>query len=149
MYLKPVSTDSSLLSLPFWLQFRSLGGTVGLAQCAAVLNSKVKSSLDGAIASGAISPSDAIALASASAHGGLTSLQSLGALPEEVQVLVKHAFREGTRWAFMSLIPWCAIALLLSLFLSNIVDTDRKDIPVTHRKPQGQEFEVHAGARRR
>jgi hypothetical protein len=147
----PIHPCKPINPLPFGLQFRSLGGTVGLAQCAAVLNSKVKSSLADALASGKISLSDAIPLAFVSQHGGLSSLKSLGTLPVEVQTLVRDAFREGTRWAFISLIPWCAIALVMSLFLSNIVDTDREDIPaIRHEpKPQDRGVQVHVGAKKR
>ncbi|KAL0952930.1 hypothetical protein HGRIS_007143 [Hohenbuehelia grisea] len=104
---------------------RSLGGTVGLAQCAAVLNAKVRNTLASAVTSGVIDPSDAAALASAAGHGGLSSVHSIEDLPEAAKTLVQDAFREGTRWAFVSLIPWAALAFIMTVFLSNIVDTDR------------------------
>lgn len=105
---------------------------MGLAQCGAVLNAKVKSSLAHAIESGAISPSD---LASLSNARGLASLQSISELPPALQDAVKGAFREGTRWAFISLIPWAAVAVFLSIFLSNISEPQaRTDPPATEEK---------------
>ena len=47
-------------------------------------------------------------------------------LPPEVQQIVRDAFRNGVRWCFISLIPWTALALIGTLFLSNIVDTDKQ-----------------------
>ncbi|KAI0675192.1 MFS general substrate transporter [Trametes maxima] len=104
---------------------RSLGGTVGLAQCGAVLNAKVNHRLLTLVSSGALSPADARLLADG-LSAGLSSLQSIDALPAEVQAAVKDAFREGSRWSFISLLPWAAIAVLGTLFLSNIRDTDRE-----------------------
>jgi hypothetical protein len=105
------------------LFFRSLGGTVGLAQCAAVLTSKVNSFLFSAVQSGSLSASTISSLSHASS--GLTSIQAIDALPQDLQELVRNAFRNGTRWAFISLIPWCGVSVFLALFLSKIPDTDR------------------------
>ena len=46
-------------------------------------------------------------------------------LPSDVQQLVKDTFQQGTRWAFISLVPWAGVAFVLTLFLSNIRDTDK------------------------
>ncbi|THU95646.1 MFS general substrate transporter [Dendrothele bispora CBS 962.96] len=111
------------------LFFRSFGGTVGLAQCAAVLNARVGKYIQNAVASGTISGSDLEDLASASVHsGGLTSLQSISDLPPGLQTVIRDAFREGTRWSFISLIPWAAVVFFLTLGLSNIPDTDGKQL---------------------
>ncbi|OBZ65161.1 hypothetical protein A0H81_14819 [Grifola frondosa] len=40
----------------------------------------------------------------------ITSIQSISALPPEVQSLVPEAFRDGSRWSFISLIPWSSVA---------------------------------------
>ncbi|KAH9950575.1 MFS general substrate transporter [Amylocystis lapponica] len=107
------------------LFFRALGGTIGLAQCGAVLNAKVRSYLLDLASSGLISPSEASALSQA-ASSSAASLQSINTLPPEVQTLVRDAFRSGSRWCFISLIPWTGISVILTLFLSNIRDTDRE-----------------------
>ena len=70
------------------------------------------------------SMTDAAAVAAASASS-LDSLDSINALPGPVQDLVRDAFRQGSRWAFISLIPWCALAFLVSLGLGKIPDGDR------------------------
>ncbi|CCM03053.1 uncharacterized protein FIBRA_05172 [Fibroporia radiculosa] len=106
------------------LFFRAFGGTIGLAQCGAVLNAKVKSYLGDLIASGTISGTYAGQLAQPATS--LTSLQSIDGLPIELQLYVREAFRVGTRWAFISLVPWAALACIGTLFLSKIRDTDRE-----------------------
>ncbi|KAG9217539.1 hypothetical protein CCMSSC00406_0008466 [Pleurotus cornucopiae] len=107
--------------------FRSLGGTIGLAQCAAVLNAKVRVYLQDAVASGAVSAEHAAALASISGSGGLGSIQEIDILPPDVQELVRNGFRNGVRWAFISLIPWAAVAFVLTVFLTNIRGRDTKE----------------------
>jgi hypothetical protein len=61
----------------------------------------------------------------AHANTDLTSIQSIDSLPQDVQGLVRDAFRNGTRWAFISLIPWCGVAIILTYFLSQIPDSDQ------------------------
>ncbi|KAH7910601.1 major facilitator superfamily domain-containing protein [Hygrophoropsis aurantiaca] len=108
------------------LFFRSLGGTVGLAQCAAVMNAKVKQYISAQIRNGALSGPDLAALAQADTSQSLNSLQSLSALPPDVQNVIREAFRNGVRWAFISLLPWCCLSFFLLLFLSKITDQDRE-----------------------
>jgi len=98
---------------------------VGLAQCAAVMNAKVIQYLSDQIKSGALSASDEAALAAAEAAGGLDSLSSLSGFSSTAQQAIRNAFSDGVRWAFISLIPWCAVAVFVSLFLSKISDSDR------------------------
>ncbi|KAJ7579096.1 major facilitator superfamily domain-containing protein [Mycena floridula] len=104
------------------LFFRQLGGTVGLAQCSAVLNNKVRSTLIDAVKSGRISLSDAGSLTSVSSQD-ISSLDSIAQLPPAVQSVVRDAFKEGSRWAFISIVPWAAVGFVLVLFLSKIKDT--------------------------
>jgi hypothetical protein len=58
----------------------------------------------------------------AHANSGLISIQSIDAFPQDLQDLVRNAFRNGTRWAFISLIPWAGVAV----FLSKIPDSDEE-----------------------
>ncbi|KAI0070022.1 MFS general substrate transporter [Panus rudis PR-1116 ss-1] len=109
------------------LFFRSFGGTVGLAQCGAVLNGKVTHYINELVRSGAISGAAAQAFAGATASG-LSSTQSIQSLPPEIQTLVKDAFREATRWCFISLIPWSGLSFIGTLFLSSIQDRARKRV---------------------
>ncbi|KAI0779706.1 MFS general substrate transporter [Fomes fomentarius] len=103
---------------------RALGGTVGLAQCGAVLNSKVSSIIVSAVASGRLSPADAATLSEKGA--GISSIQNVAALSPALQSLVREAFQQGSRWAFISLIPWAGVSFLLTLWLSSIRDTDKE-----------------------
>ncbi|KAI0342108.1 MFS general substrate transporter [Trametopsis cervina] len=104
------------------LFFRSLGGTIGLAQCGAVLNGKVNSYIANLVHTGALSAADAESLSLSSA--ALSSVNGLNSLPPATQQFVRDAFREGSRYAFISLIPWCALAFLLTLLLKRIPDGD-------------------------
>ena len=76
------------------------------------------------VASGSLSAEDAGVLANGLSDG-LSSLQDIDALPTDVQVAVKNAFQQGSRWSFISLIPWAGVAVIATLFLSNIRDTDK------------------------
>jgi len=105
------------------LFFRTFGGTVGLGQCSAVLNAKVRNYITDLFTSGALSPEEASQLASL---GGIESIQAIAALPPALAQHVRDAFRLGVRWAFISLVPWTGLALVLVLFLTNIRDTDRE-----------------------
>lgn len=90
-----------------------------------MLNGKVTSNIAHLISTGAVSPADAEAIARASS-AGLDSSAGIGALPAAAQTLVRDAFRSGTRWAFLSLVPWCAVAFLLSLMLKKIDESGRR-----------------------
>lgn len=109
------------------LFFRSLGGTVGLAQCTTVMNAKVKAYF------ASLPPSAFADLQSGTTLSveGLASLQSIDALPPSIQTLVRNAFRNGVRWSFISLIPWAGVTVFLVLFLSRIPDTDKDKVPQT------------------
>ena len=56
-----------------------------------------------------------------SAGAGLRSIADVDALPAAVQAAVREAFRVGTRDAFVSRVPWAALAAVLALFLTNIL----------------------------
>ncbi|KAF9241388.1 MFS general substrate transporter [Melanogaster broomeanus] len=106
------------------LFFRSLGGTVGLAQCFTVMNAKVKSYILNQINTGALSGSDLASLVGLIDSGGLSSVTTLDGLPTAVQTVIREAFQNAVRWSFISLIPWLGVASILSVFLSKIPDTD-------------------------
>lgn len=90
-----------------------------------MLNAKVNNSILALVRSGTLDAADAAALASG-LGAGVSSLQDISTLPEVVQGAVKDAFRNGSRWAFLSLLPWTALGMIATLFLSNIRDTDRE-----------------------
>lgn len=54
----------------------------------------------------------------------MDSLDGINSLPSDVQTVVRDAYRQGSRFAFISLIPWCGLAAIASLFLSKIHDSD-------------------------
>ncbi|KAG8215957.1 major facilitator superfamily domain-containing protein [Butyriboletus roseoflavus] len=115
-------------ALMFSVQF---GGTVGLAQCFTILNAKVNgdiaSQLSSLVAAGTLTASDIAALASLLNSGGLSSVTSLDGLPSVVQEVVRDAFRDGVRWGFVSLVPWLGVGCVVSVFLSRIADSEKKE----------------------
>ncbi|KAF9237176.1 major facilitator superfamily domain-containing protein [Melanogaster broomeanus] len=89
--------------------FRTLGGTIGLAQCFTVMNAK--------ISTGALSGSDLATLVGLLDSGGLSSVTTLDGFPTAVQMVIREAFRTGVRWSFISLIPWLGVGCILSVLL--------------------------------
>lgn len=100
------------------LFFRTLGGAVGIAQLAAVLNSRVRTFIGSRIHSGEISPQQALQLLDS--LNSLDSANGIFNLPPDLQAIVNNAFKDGLRWAFISLIPWSGVACILVFFLSRI-----------------------------
>ncbi|KAL0068542.1 hypothetical protein AAF712_004256 [Marasmius tenuissimus] len=121
------------------LFFRSFGGMLGLAQCGAVLNTRARSYIARAVAEGRFS-SNITSGAGLQFTGRLGSVGQIAELPEDVQVVIREAFRDGVRWCFISLVPWAAIAFVLTVFLSDIPDADK-------RKRREEESEKPAEAR--
>lgn len=117
-----------------------------MAQCGAVLNGKVNNYITEFIRSGAISSSDAAALSSASSSSSLSSLNGISSLPPDIQAVVREAFRQGTRYAFISLIPWCALAAISSLFLSKIRDRNSQRAESDSEAPEQEIKEEKIGA---
>jgi len=128
------------------LFFRTFGGTVGLAQCSAVLNAKVRSIILGLVTSGKFSPNELQQLAALG--GTIDSLTDITNLPADLANAVRDAFRDGVRWAFISLLPWTSIAAIMVLFLSKIPDADLKKKQLTQTQTAEVQDENTGGAER-
>ena len=115
---------------------QTLGGTIGIAQCAAVLNNHVRITVHRLIETA--SPENAAILLSGS---DLNSLGAIAALPTELQVAVRDAYRFGTRWAFISLIPWTGIAAALVPLLRKI---DREVAEPDSFRPDEESIQLQA-----
>jgi hypothetical protein len=89
------------------------------------MNSKISEYIISTAKSGEISQSEAAQLVAI----GTTSVHDISSFPESVQMIFREAFRSGTRWCFISLIPWCGVAFIATLFLKEIVDTDNSSQP--------------------
>ena len=120
------------------MQFQSFGGTIGLAQAGAVLNSKVASYLKNLVVTGQISLSDAAILSGSSAN----SIGAINALPPALHSAVQGAFRSGTRWLFISMIPWIGVTVFLTLVLSNITDPAKEAKEKKAQVPEGRESDA-------
>ncbi|KAG8830751.1 hypothetical protein FRC17_004286 [Serendipita sp. 399] len=101
------------------LFFRIAGGTIGLAQLSAVMNSRARTYIYNAAVSGRITPAQA-ALISLSLNSVDSSGGGIYSLPEELISVITDAFRDGLRAAFFSLLPWLAVGLVMCLFLSKV-----------------------------
>lgn len=115
-----VSTTMSLF-------FRTAGGTIGLAQLSAVLETKLRSYITGLVHSGKLSADDALTIAQSlsSTGGDQSSGPGIRQLSPALEQVVKNAYGYGVKWAFYSLLPWVCLAALAAFTLGNIVDTDR------------------------
>lgn len=102
------------------------------------MNGKVSSYIGDLLKSGTLTAAQAQAISLASASSSTSSLDGIDALPNELQVIVKDAFRQGSRYAFISLIPWVGLSFIVSLLMSNIRDTDRKPA-VPENQVEGKE----------
>ncbi|KAF8845961.1 MFS general substrate transporter [Paxillus ammoniavirescens] len=120
-FMKP---DHVAITNAMLLFFRTLGGTVGLTQCFTIMNARADSYINSQISSGAAPKSDLAVLAAVFHRDGLTTITALDGLPSGVQSIIRDAFRDALYWSFISLLPWAALATILSMFLSNIPDTD-------------------------
>ena len=117
------------------LQFRFAGGTIGLAQQSAVLESKVRSYISDLVRTNQLSLSDAMTIATGLGSLGRTGDGGIEQLPPHLRTLVQDAYRYGTKWAFYSLIPWAAVAAIPCLFLRNIQLPENK---AAERKNEGE-----------
>jgi hypothetical protein len=110
------------------LFFRTAGGVVGLAQLSTVMNSRVRSYITDAITSGSITPLQALQI-----FQSLTSVKSefggISSLPDQLRDVVTAAFRDGLRWAFISLLPWLGVAFALCVFLQKVPDERLNQLP--------------------
>lgn len=111
-YCQPSSRVATVVSMNNF--FRTAGGTIGLAQLSAVLDTQVKNHVKDLASSGSLTPEQIASLSS------LDSVHNILALDPSIRSLVQDAFRLACRWSFISLIPWCAIAAVMCLFLRTI-----------------------------
>ena len=119
------------------LFFRTLGGTIGLAQLSAVMYSRVRAYITSQVTRGAITIGQAGMIAQAlntldSSSGGNSNSGGGGvyALPDQLKTIAIDAFRDGLRAAFWSLLPWLAVALILCCFLSRVPEERLRRRPV-------------------
>jgi hypothetical protein len=123
------------------LFFRTAGGTIGLAQLFAVMYSRVGRYISNQVASGRISLQELSEIRQSltsidTRSGGILGLSGV------LRDVITEAFKDGLRWAFFSLLPWLAIAAVVSFFLSNI-DEDR-----LRGRPKPVEQEQHHSERK-
>jgi hypothetical protein len=122
LYFTLLSSYSCELTARLQKKFRNLGGTIGLAQLSAVLESKIRSYIRHLVSHGDLTPKDASLIFSSlhtlsgRAGGGLNDL------PNGLRNIVTEAYKLGTSDAFLSLVPWCGVGLILCAFLHNIQD---------------------------
>jgi len=111
------------------LQFNFFGGTIGLAQLSAVRNSQVRAYISARIQDGTLNTTDALSL-DGNIFSHFTSIQSIESFDPKLLHTITDAFREGVRWAFISLIPWTALAAIAAIGLRRITEaTPSTDSP--------------------
>ena len=130
------------------LFFRTAGGVVGLAQLSTVMNSRVRSYITNQITSGSITPLQAFQI-----FQSLTSVTSefggISSLPDQLRDVVTAAFRDGLRWAFISLLPWLGVAFALCLFLKKVPEERLNQLPGQMPKAKDEEMKKKKEAERK
>ncbi|KAG8941281.1 hypothetical protein FRC04_004643 [Tulasnella sp. 424] len=116
-FSQPFNRVAAVVSMNLF--FRTAGGTIGLAQLSAVLDTKVKSYITGVIESPSLTPEQKAQIGNLFG-GSLDSIQNILSLPDDTRTIVQDAFRHACRLSFISLIPWCVISAVLCLFLTTI-----------------------------
>lgn len=130
------------------LFFRTAGGVVGLAQLSAVMYSRVRTFIYDAVFSGRITPLQALQISQALSSVGGTEAGGILSLPDALRQVVTDAFRDGLRWAFISLLPWLGIAFVLCLFLPLVPDERLNQVPGLTPKEQQERQEAERKAAR-
>jgi len=103
-------------------KFRNLGGTVGLAQLSAILESKIRGYIRELLTRGELTSKDAEIIFSSLNTVSGRSGGGLNDLPNGLRNIVIEAYKSGTSDAFLSLVPWCGVGLVLCAFLHDIRD---------------------------
>jgi len=67
-------------------------------------------------------------------------------LPDSLRAVVTEAFRDGLRWAFISLLPWLGIAWALCLFLPKVRAERLNELPGMTPKQQQEKKEAERKA---
>ena len=88
--------------------FRCLGGIFALTIMSSVVNNKVSSALSSILPPGT------------SVSSSLDSLNAISSLPPRILVIVKNAFSDAIRWAYIALLPFVCIAAASALFLGEV-----------------------------
>ncbi|KAF8334316.1 MFS general substrate transporter [Cantharellus anzutake] len=115
-----LADQHTAISVTINLFFLLAGGTIGLAQQSAVLETKVRSYISNLLITHQISSSDALAIARSLGSIGRADEGGIDHLPSELKSFVQDAYRYGTKWAFYSIIPWLIVGALPCLFLDTI-----------------------------
>ncbi|KAG8982825.1 hypothetical protein FRB90_006523 [Tulasnella sp. 427] len=136
-YCQPTNRIAVVVSMNLF--FRTAGGTIGLAQLSAILDSKVKSYIKALVETpGALTPSQMSSLGSIFGNS-LNSVDTILSLPPDAREIVQDAFRRACRWSFISLIPWCGVSAILCLFLSTIPTEVVNRPPASNSEKENQE----------
>ncbi|KAG8899769.1 hypothetical protein FRB99_006452 [Tulasnella sp. 403] len=121
-FSQPFSRTALVVSMNLF--FRTAGGTIGLAQLSAILDSKVRGYITALVAQpvdapGALTPAQRMELNGLFGQS-LNSIQGIYSLDPATLTVVQDAFRRACRWSFISLIPWCCVAAILLFFLTTL-----------------------------
>jgi hypothetical protein len=112
------------------------------------MNSRVRGYITDQVTSGRISPLQALQIGQS-----LSSVQSqfggISSLPDSLREVVTAAFRDGLRWAFISLLPWLVIAFALCVFLKKVPDERLNQLPGQTPKARDEEMKMRKEAEKK
>ena len=100
------------------------GGTVGISVMSAVFSNKLSGYITNAVQAASNSTSGVGSVPVTS--NSTSSVQSIQDLPPDVQVLVRGWFSDAVYWAYVSILPFLALAGVLSFFIGNVKITSQK-----------------------
>lgn len=145
-FSQPVNLAATVVSMNMF--FRTAGGTIGLAQLSAVLNTKVKSYITAVVSDPnyPLTPSERQAIAGGFS-GPLDSVEGILGLDDAARNEVQSAFRRACQWSFISLLPWCCVAAILCVFLHILPEDKVGKAPGSEKvpSPDEEEKEMQAG----
>jgi len=134
-----LANEHTAISVTMCLFFRFAGGTIGLAQQSAVLESKVHSYISNLVKTGQLSLSDVMAIINSLSSLGRKESEGIEQLPPHLRSVVQDAYGYGTKWAFYSLIPWAALAAIPCLFLRSIQPQEQETAGSTDEREPTRE----------
>ena len=108
--------------------FRSLGGILALTIMSSVVNNKISDAFSSQLSS------------TSSSASSLSSIAAIDSLPQNVLALVRQAFSDAIRWAYVALLPFVCIAAISAFFLREVKIERSNSSQAERRKGHDEEL---------
>ena len=84
---------------------------------------RVRTTVESLCESGALDPMQLPRAMGNREAASIASIQQLTVFPLDVSSTLRDAYTQGTALAFLSLVPWCGVAFILSFFVAQVQQT--------------------------